>query len=375
MTTCPACGASVAANTRFCQNCGARIDSAPPAAPAPTRKLDDPSAPPASPAHTVILDLPDEPTAAPPASPAQTVRLDLPDEPAAPPASPAATVQLDAVPAPAEQAASPAAPGAFSLPPAAPAPATPPAATRRTWLWILLGVGVLLVLLVVACAVALFVFGSFGATGGAPLGTPVGVGVAVPIATRPATSPAATAQATPLRDDFSDEQASLLLAGGDTEARYSFIDGAYQVDVRMPNQLAWSELDGSYADASLAAAATIREGPPESAAALLFRYQDGDNFYIFNVAANGTYSLELRRNSQWTRLIDWTASPAIRSLNEANLLRVDATGDTFTLYVNDTRLGVATDPTFQRGGLALAVNTFDDGGARVTFDDLSVQSY
>lgn len=254
----------------------------------------------------------------------------------------------------------------------------------RMWLWIGVGLGALLLIVSVAYGVALLVFGSFGTTGSALFGTPVGVGVALPLttaqATPPATGsgpnegpPAATVPAALLREDFADEQSSTLLAGGDAEARYSFQDGAYEVNLDQANQLAWSLLGGSYADVSTAVDATLRASAENSAAALLFRYQDSDNFYIFNVAKNGTYSLELRRNSQWTQLIDWTPSPAIRGLNQPNRLRVDAAGDTFTLYVNDTRLGAATDDTFQSGKLALAVNTFDDGGARVAFDNLLVQ--
>ena len=256
-----------------------------------------------------------------------------------------------------------------------PAVDVPAPAARHTWLWIGAGLATLLLTLSVAYGVTLLVVGSLGTTGSAPLGTAVGVGVALPLTTpEPGEgTPAATAPAALLRDDFANEQSSALLAGGDSEARYSFEDGAYQIDLVQPNQLAWSRLGGSYVDASLAVDATLRESAQNSAAALLFRYQDSDNFYIFNVAANGTYSLELRRNSQWTQLIDWTASPAIRGLSQLNRLRVDAAGDTFTLYVNETRLGAATDDTFQSGQLALAVNTFDDGGARVAFDNLIVQ--
>ncbi|MBC8077353.1 MAG: hypothetical protein H7Y32_14860, partial [Chloroflexales bacterium] len=88
------------------------------------------------------------------------------------------------------------------------AAATPRA--RRRWLWILAGVGALV--LAIVSGVALLLFGSFD-TGSVPFGTPVGVGVALPLttalATPPATGseldaapPAATVPAALLRDDF-----------------------------------------------------------------------------------------------------------------------------------------------------------------------------
>jgi len=60
-------------------------------------------------------------------------------------------------------------------------------------------------------------------------------------------------------------------------------------------------------------------------------------------------------------------------VGELNTLRVETSGDTIRLYVNDELLDELSDSTIANGKAALVVNTFDDPNVTVTFDNLVVR--
>jgi hypothetical protein len=111
----------------------------------------------------------------------------------------------------------------------------------------------------------------------------------------------------------------------------------------------------------------------ESAAGVLFRYQDEDNFYYYRISPDGSYSLVLYHAGERQVLIDWTEAPEIKSRNQVNHLRVEAVGDRIRMFVNDKLLAEVSDDTFAKGEIALAVSTFEKGGATFKFDNLLVR--
>jgi hypothetical protein len=194
-----------------------------------------------------------------------------------------------------------------------------------------------------------------------------------------------------LYDDFSDQAASAFRASSSEHVQYAFDSGAYRIGVHVPSLLAWSMIeDERYSDGSIQVAATLAAGAASSASGLVFRYQDADNFYMFNVAYNGFYSLERFSDGEQVVLIDWTPSAAIERISAAasavpnapvrrqagvqNVLRVDMQGEHITLLVNDVPLETTTDSMLREGGVALAVNTFERGETVVCFDTLIIRT-
>jgi hypothetical protein len=72
-------------------------------------------------------------------------------------------------------------------------------------------------------------------------------------------------------------------------------------------------------------------------------------------------------------LVDWTEAPEIKGFRQRNHLGVEAIGDRIRLFVNDKLLAEISDDTFAKGEIALAVSTFDEGGATFKFDNLIVR--
>src|SRR5262249_23673546 len=61
-------------------------------------------------------------------------------------------------------------------------------------------------------------------------------------------------------------------------ASYKFVDGAYSVSAKKANLIVWQKIKGDYGNTAISLDTTI-DGPQESAAGLLFHYQDDKNFY------------------------------------------------------------------------------------------------
>lgn len=169
----------------------------------------------------------------------------------------------------------------------------------------------------------------------------------------------------PRRSDFTEETTE--------NATYRFEDdGTYAINLKTAKYIVWSPFGKSYDDAAVDVESTLTDGPSDSAAGLIFHYQDEDNFYLFSVSGDGHYGLDVYDKGELNTLIDWTAAETIKSRGEMNVLRVETRGDLIRLFVNDTLLDEISDDTITKGQMALAVNTFDEGDAIVKFDNLVV---
>jgi hypothetical protein len=91
------------------------------------------------------------------------------------------------------------------------------------------------------------------------------------------------------------------------------------VTIRMPNEVA---------DAGSASAG------------LIFWAQDYDNYYVFEIAANGLVTLQRLVRGKWQSLIDWRPVEGLKTGTGArNVLRVTTSGNAIGLYVNDEKVG------------------------------------
>jgi hypothetical protein len=406
MSQCPNCHAENTPNTRFCAECGVRLDP-PPAAqgqpvvpgpaqntparttgketvvlralePAPAEPLPNETAPPTAYTDATLINAPS--VAAAPLATDKTLLAGSPPAPASAPTS--------ALPASSHSRA----PAAPTLPPHTMPPSQPSSGSRsRIWLIIalvgLLGLGMLGALV---GGILLFTRSSSSTTGTptsvaggglARLPTAVARPTAPPKPTaKPTSAPPPTATAQPggqgavlIEDDFDDPSSSELTEETNNNATYEFIDGAYAISVKVPKYIVWSSYTGTYDDVDIQVDASLDEGPLDSAAGVLFRYQDEDNFYYYRVSADGSYNLTLYAAGERRVLVDWTEAPEIKGRQQVNHLGVEAVGDHIRLLVNGTLLAEVSDDTFAKGEIALAVTTFEEGDATFKFDNLIIR--
>lgn len=378
MAQCPNCHSEVKPDERFCGSCGARLEPQAQPTPAAPAARPEPMRPPVTGKETIVLpplDEPDRPANQPAAPPAEPIQP--PSDAtliAGPPAQPRVLPTTPAPPLAAGYAGA-------TLPPAV---ALPPQEQKsgggRVWkiLAIVAGIGVLAC---IALAAGVYLVAQRVSSSSELVFATVNAGLATVVAEptigpRPTSAPpAVSANATGdvlLEETFDSASASSF---GDTEsanASYAFVDGTYAITVKKPNMIVWKAVKGDFSDAAISVDALFEAGK-QSAAGLLFHYQDDKNFYIFTVTQDGRYGLDVYKDDQLTTLIDWTESSAIKGAGETNAMRVETVGDKIRLYDNDELLDEVSDATLTSGRAAIAVNTFDDTGVTVRFDNLLVR--
>lgn len=130
---------------------------------------------------------------------------------------------------------------------------------------------------------------------------------------------------------------------------------------------------------------------------VLFRYQDTENFYRFDISSDGYYAVTRSKGGVYEAISEWQANPAILLGAQSNRVRVEANGNTFRFGVNDTFplplcvgdgaiwdpanpdgcLGgevveAWTDNDFPKGQIALGVSLANEAGTSIAFDNVTI---
>ena len=186
------------------------------------------------------------------------------------------------------------------------------------------------------------------------------------------TTPAANGSNVLLEDNFS-STSSGFEEWDQFDSVGAYEDGTYTIEVLVPNMFYWSNTGDSYSDFVVDVDTVKRGGSDDNHFGLVLRYQDSDNFYMFNVSSDGMYSFGYYEDDEWTAIVKWTDSSVInQGDNSRNHLTVEAVGDTFTLMVNGEVLEIVHDTTFSSGDIGMYAGSIDDPGTKIAFDNLAI---
>jgi hypothetical protein len=124
---------------------------------------------------------------------------------------------------------------------------------------------------------------------------------------------------------------------------------------------AWSGLNFSFDDFKLDVDAAKIAGPDDNGIIVMFRLTDKQNYDRFDISSDGYYAVSKVRNGLRTTVSDFPVmpSPAIRTGNATNHIRVTGRGSKFSFEVNGTplKLCVAADgsskPLWDQNGQCL----------------------
>lgn len=180
-------------------------------------------------------------------------------------------------------------------------------------------------------------------------------------------------------DDFSDA------ANSDFEDNLRATDfsrgfhapGVYHLKLAKPEAATyWTLLPGhSYGESSLVLDVWDDSDTLQGDVSLgvVFRARDNTHFYsIFLNPRKGQYTVRKLNGSQWTDIVPVTASPLIKRQTEVNQLRVDSSGDDFTIYVNGETLSTFSDASYAKGQIGLIFSNVDAVEPHMHFDNLSL---
>lgn len=158
------------------------------------------------------------------------------------------------------------------------------------------------------------------------------------------------------------------------EENYTFQDGKYHIALLTSSTSAiwgYPSQRPRIQDFVIEVEAGLVEGSDTNGYGVSFRHMD-EAFYFFELSGNGSFRLR-KNEAKWTTLIDWTPHPAILTGKRTNMLRVVAKANTFTFYVNGSKVGTFSDSSFPDGTFGTVVSNNGSGGvAHAAFDNLTV---
>jgi S1-C subfamily serine protease len=175
-----------------------------------------------------------------------------------------------------------------------------------------------------------------------------------------------------LTDPFDDASGGWYAESSDDVLR-DIAGGELTIEVVTPNFSGWSDLaDLSLSDVIVEVDARKVSGPDLNAFGVMCRYLDSDNFYALEIGSDGTYAIYRYVGGDYASLVSWTPSDAIATETSSNRLRAECVGNRLRLSVNDAIVADVTDDSLSGGTLALIVESFDEGGVAVAFDNAVV---
>jgi len=175
-------------------------------------------------------------------------------------------------------------------------------------------------------------------------------------------------------NDFSSVDSCFTVAS-DSTVRRSAEDGQYHIEVQRPILFGWSICEKDLRNFILEVDTTVIEEPNNSVYAygVVLRHDSASGgYYAFLISGEGTYTFGAVYPNNYFSLLSWSAIREINQGKKTNHLKVIATGDQFELYVNDVLVGLVREGTLKSGPFGFIVETFDEAGVRIAFDNLVV---
>ncbi len=184
------------------------------------------------------------------------------------------------------------------------------------------------------------------------------------------------------QDDFNDSGKKSGLEENKAATDYSrgfHAPGVYHLKDIKKGETHWSmfpnqaygdfEIEIDLFDSSDAFTGDIAQG-------LIVRAKDDAHFYAVLVdPRTGGYSVRKQDGAgKWSDLVAFKASPLVKQQADVNHLRVDAKGDTFTVYLNGESLTSFSDAAYKQGGIGLIASNVDAVGSHMHFDNVKVYS-
>ncbi|MCZ7543791.1 MAG: hypothetical protein M5R40_09750 [Anaerolineae bacterium] len=183
----------------------------------------------------------------------------------------------------------------------------------------------------------------------------------------------------PYHETF-DAQGSWGLYGSYSPEGSGAVDeGVYLMQVPLPRQRAWAATKQWYGDALYSVEVTQREGPLRNGHGLIWRVDEHrERFYYFVISSDGIYSAGYCVNAclgeERNMTQGWLPTDVIRTgLGQTNTIAVRAEGPDNTFFINDTAVWQATDVKFAEGDVGLILETYEQGGVVVAFDNFRVE--
>ena len=155
-------------------------------------------------------------------------------------------------------------------------------------------------------------------------------------------------------------------------------DGVYHMQVASPRQRVWAAAEQWFGDALYSVEVTQTSGPFRNGHGLIWRADaHREQFYFFVISADGMisagYCVNACLGAERNLTQGWLSTDAIRPGYVTNTIAVRAQGPDFTFYVNNVPVWEASDAKFAEGDIGLILESYEEGGVVVEFDNFRVE--
>lgn len=176
-----------------------------------------------------------------------------------------------------------------------------------------------------------------------------------------------------LFDDFSDPASGFPRGERDNSA-WDYVDGEYQLLIKLPNQFEARTLRQDFGDYAVEVDAHLAEGEHGSYGLVLAADATDTNHYAFAIDDERNFAVTKRSPSGTTIVRDWMFVPSINAAPVPNQLRAVHKGDSLALYANNILLTVVNDAALNQSAsrMGLIAASFGAGAADARFDDFRV---
>ena len=206
-----------------------------------------------------------------------------------------------------------------------------------------------------------------------PLSSPEAAAVAIEEggANAPAEVAAAPTNLSLIYEDDFDDSSSGWDDAFDAYTTKQYGNNRYQIEINTSNLVAWGLANRDVADFEIEVETRPEGGEATNSYGLLFRFQDRENFYRFDVSGDGYYLVSKFFEGEWVTLVAWTASEYINQ-GAANILKVSAFGPKITVWANGQPLTTVTDDSLSHGNFGFFASTFGEQYVWVSYDNLKL---
>jgi hypothetical protein len=181
-------------------------------------------------------------------------------------------------------------------------------------------------------------------------------------------------------DDFSGESVEMETYSSDTGSA-GVQNGVYVV-IAQGDFWEWGRSDSEFTDTVVDVDATVVAGPSNNNNGFgvycrVVQAEDGSiDGYLLGISADGFYTIQHFTPEEFTPLVEWTKSGAIKQGNQTNHIRATCSGSELKLEVNGTVVGTATTPAGgpASGAISLVATSFEttEPYTEVHFDNLVI---
>jgi hypothetical protein len=161
------------------------------------------------------------------------------------------------------------------------------------------------------------------------------------------------------------------------ESGAQVLDGVYELRLETPNQDNYGLYRGGsdIRDFDMAVDAQQVAGAPDAAYGIRFRQSGPQDYLMFALSSKGFFRLVRVSDGDYQPIVPWTYNANINTGDQAvNRLRVLAQGETIRAFINDQEVIQAVDEVQASGQLTLGIQTYDQGGLAVRFDNVAGQA-